>query len=168
MAKKQLTAKQKQNRCRALQYTTLAGEFVSVATPFAVMGIVNRDEWFYYENGWKTGLGFILACLMLSIIVASINFDSEKLNNRKGRYIKLLIGCIIAAFIFILLSDIMSEIANILLFAALGIAGALGLDISSANFKAKADTYGTIIRKAKEKVVQEDIEQELKNNDVRF
>ena len=169
MAEKQLTAKQKQNRYRALQYTTLGGEYVAIATPFAVMSVVNREEWFNTESGWKTGIGFTLACLLLSIIVTSITFESEKLNNRKGKYIKLLIGCVISAFIFILLRDIMNEIANILWFASLGIAGALGLDISSTDFKAKADMYGDVIRKAKEKVVQENVEQELKQqNDVRF
>lgn len=164
MAKKKLTLSQKQKKCRALQYTTLGGEFVSVAAPFVAMSIVNRDEWFHYENGWKTGLGFILACLLLSIIVASINFDNEKLNNRKGKYIKVLIGCLISAVIFILLSDIMSEIANILLFASLGIAGALGLDISSARYKAEADSCGEIIRNAKKKVAQEQVEKEIKEN----
>ena len=172
MAKKvkKLTTAQKKNRCRRLQYLTCGGEFVSIATPFAVMSIVNREEWFHCETGWKTGIGFTLSCMLLSIIVASITFDNEKLNGRKGKYIKLLIGCVVSAFIFILLADIMSEIANILLFASLGIAGALGLDISSANFKVKADTYGDIIRKGKEKVLQEEYEEELKqsNDDVKF
>ena len=125
MAKKELTIAQKKNRYRTLQYLTVAGEYVSIATPFAIMAAVNKDEWFFNDNGWRTGIGFSLACLLLAIIVTSITFESEKLNNRKGKYIKLLIGCVISAFVFMLLRDILDEIAHILWFASLGIAGAL-------------------------------------------
>ncbi|MBO7713387.1 MAG: hypothetical protein J6S85_07425 [Methanobrevibacter sp.] len=170
MANKQLTISQKKNRCRTFQRLTFGGEYLALATPFVAMGIVNRDEWFHYENGWKTCIGFVLAFILFSIIVTSITFESEKLNDRKGKYIKLLIGCIISAFIFVLLADIMSEIANILFAASGGIAAALGLDIASVDFKGKADTYGEIIRKAKENVAQKQVEEELKENnkDVKF
>lgn len=168
MAQKKKTVAQLNKKYRALQYTTLAGEYVAIVTPFVIMSIVNREEWFPEETGWKTGFGFTLACLLLSIIVTSITFESEKLNNRKGKYIKLLIGCVIAAFIFYLLRDIMNEIGNILLFASMGIAAALGLDISSANFKATADMYKDSIRKGKEEVLKNRVEEEIKNGDVKF
>jgi len=167
MAQKKKTAKQLNRKYRALQYTTLAGEYVSVAAPFVIMGVVNKDEWFYTDNGWRTGIGFALACLLLSIIVASITFESEKLNNRKGKYIKLLIGCVIAAFVSVLLRDILDEIGHILWFASLGIAGALGLDISSAEFKARADMYKAGIQRAKEKKIEEDVCKDL-DNGVKF
>ena len=164
MAKKKLTVSQMKNRNRAFQRLTLGGEYVALASPFVAMGIVNRETWFYHENGWKTGIGFILACILFGVIVSSITFESEKLNNRKGKYIKLLIGCLLSALIFVLLSDILSEIANILFAACGGIAVALGLDIKSMDFKTKADTYGEIIRKAKEKVAQEQVEEEIRTN----
>lgn len=166
--KKLLTVKQKQTKYRALQYVTLGGEYVAITAPFAVMSIVNREEWFNVKSGWRTAIGFTLACLLFTIIVTSITFESEKLNNRKGKYIKLLIGCVIAALIFIFLRDIMNEIANILWYAALGIACALGLDISSADFKAKADMYKGVLREAKEERVKEQAKEEIKNGDVRF
>lgn len=166
--KKPLTISQKKNRCRLFQRLTYCGEYVSVATPFIAMGVVNREQWFHYENGWKTGIGFTLAAIVFGAIVLSITFDSEKLNNRMGKYIKTLIGCLLAALIFVLLADIMSEIANILFAASGGVAAALGLDIKSTDLKAKADSYGEIIRKAKEKVAQEQVEQEIKDKDVRF
>ena len=169
MAKKQLTISQKKKKYRTLQYITLGSEYVAIATPFAIMSIVNREDWFPEETGWRTGFGFTLACLLLSLIVASITFDSEKLNNRKGKYIKLLIGCLISSFIFFLLRDIMNEIGNILLFASMGIAFALGLDISSADFKAKADTYGEIIRDGKKEVLKKEYEKEIKDlKDIKF
>ena len=168
MAKKQLTINQKKNRCRLFQRLTYGGEYVSVAMPFVAMGVVNREQWFHYENGWKTGIGFTLAAIVFGAIIMSITFDSEKLNNRMGKYIKLLIGCLLFALIFVLLADIISEIANILFAACGGIVVALGLDIKSADLKAKADTYGEIIRKAKEKVAQEQVEQEIKEKEIRF
>lgn len=166
MAKKELTIAQKKNRYRSLQYLTVAGEYVSIATPFAIMAVVNKDEWFFNNNGWRTGIGFSLACLLLAIIVTSITFESEKLNNRKGKYIKLLIGFVVSAFIFMLLRDILDEIAHILWFASLGIAGALGLDISSANFKAKAEMYKGSIQRAQDKALEEQAMEEIKRKAV--
>ena len=170
MAKKQLTISQKKNRCKLFQRLTFAGEFIAVSSPFVVMGVVNRDEWFFYESGWRTAIGFVLASILFTIIIASITFESEKLNSRTGKYIKLLIGCLLAALIFVFLAEIMSEIANILFVASGGIAVALGLDIKSLDFKNKALTYGEIIRKAKEKVAQEQVEEEIKEDkkDIRF
>ena len=105
----------------------------------------------------------------MPIIISSITFENEKLNNRKGKYIKVLIGTVIAAFVFFLLRDIMNEIGSILLFASIGIAGALGLDLSSADFKAKADTYGEIIRDGKKEVLKKEYEEEIKDlKDIKF
>ena len=166
--KKQLTTTQKKNKYRALQYTTLGGEYVAIATPFGVMSIVNKDTWFPQDTGWKTGLGFTLACTLLFLIVSSISFETEKLNNRKGKYVKLLIGIVLSAFIFILLRDIMNEIANILWFAALGIASALGLEIFSAEFKAKADFYKDAISEARKGQAVEQAKEEINNNQVKW
>lgn len=168
MTKKQLTITQKKNRCRTFQYLTLGGEYLSIATPFVAMSIINKDTWFHHENGWKTGIGFVLACLLFSIIVSSITFESEKLNNRKGKYIKVLIGTILSAFIFVLLSDIMSKIANILSAASFGIATALGLDITSADFKAKADMYKNALSRAKESNLEEQAKQEIEKDKIIF
>lgn len=161
MGKKQLTTSQKKNKYRALQYATLGGEYVAIGTPFVIMSVINRKEWFYHENGWKTGVGFVLACLLFSIIVASITFESEKLNGRLGKYVKVLIGTILTAFIFVLLSDIMSEIANILFAASFGIATALGLDITSVGFKTNADMYKNALSRAKEEKAVEQAKEEL-------
>ena len=168
MAKKPLTVKQKQNKYRALQRVTFAGEFVSLATPFAIMGAVNHEKWFFHESGWKVGIGGSLAIALVSIAIISINFDDEKLKTRKARYIKLLLTWVACAFIFFLLADILNQMGEIMIFGGIGIAGALGLDIESALCKSKADTYGEIVRKAKEKVAQEQVEKEIKDKEIRF
>lgn len=168
MAKKPLTATQKKNKYRALQYTTFAGEFVSIFTPFIIMGCVNAQEWFYNEEGWKVGLGGTLALALMGIAVFLVakKKDDEKIT---GGYITLIVGWFAVAFIFMLLADIMSQITTIMMFGGLGLLGAFGLDITSKNFKAKADAYKETIKKAKESVLKEEVEEEIKNNgDVKF
>lgn len=48
-AKKPLTTEQKKNRYRVIQYSTFGGEFLSILTPYIVMGAVNYEEWFVVE-----------------------------------------------------------------------------------------------------------------------
>jgi len=168
MAKKQLTAKQKQTKYRALQYTTFACEFLSILTPFIVMGCVNAQEWFYNEEGWKVGLGGTLALSLLGIAVFLVTKKKED-EKITGGYITLIVGWFAVAFIFMLLADIMSQITTIMMFGGLGLLGAFGLDLTSKNFKAKADAYKETIQKAKQNVIKDEVETELKNNgDVKF
>lgn len=165
---KTLTAKQKQTRYRALQYVTFGGEFLSIFTPFIVLGCVNAQEWFYNEEGWKVGLGGTLALALLGIAVFLVGKKKED-EKITGGYITLIVGWFAVMFIFMLLADIMSQITTIMLFGGLGLLGAFGLDMTSKNFKAKADAYKETIAKAKGEIIKQDVEQELKNKgDVRF
>jgi thiol:disulfide interchange protein len=168
MAEKQLTAKQKQTKYRALQYTTFGCEFLSIFTPFIVMGCVNAQEWFYNENGWKVGLGGTLALALLGIAVFLVGKKKED-EKITGGYITLIVGWFAVAFIFMLLADIMSQITTIMMFGGLGLLGAFGLDMTSKEFKKKADAYKETIAKAKQDVIKEEVEQELKQKgDIRF
>lgn len=168
MAKKQLTIKQKQNKYRALQFTTFGGEFLSIITPFIVLGLVNAEEWFYNEEGWKIGLGGSLALALMGIAVFMVTKNKEDKKTTDG-YIALIVGWFAVMFVFMLLADIMSQITTIMLFGGIGLLGAFGLDIASKNFKLKADQYRDTIQKSKQKVLQEQAEEELKNNnDIRF
>lgn len=165
--KKQLTAKQKQTKYRALQYTTFIGEFVSILTPFIIMGIVNYDEWFTTEEGWKVGLGGTLALALMGIAVFLVTKKKED-EKITGGYITLIVGWFAVAFIFMLLASIMEQITTIMMFGGLGLLGAFGLDIASHNFKDKADLYKKTIQVAKENVVKQQVEDDLKGTDVRF
>ena len=168
MAKKVLTSTQKKNKYRALQYGTFIGEFVSILTPFIVLGCVNAKEWFYNDEGWKVGLGGTLALALMGIAVFMVTKNKEEKDKTDG-YITLIVGWFAVAFIFMLLADIMQQITTIMFFGGLGLLGAFGLDLTSKNFKAKADLYKETIQKGKQKVLQEEVEQEQKNkNDVKF
>lgn len=168
MEKKPLTANQKLKKYRALQYTTFASEFLSIFTPFIVMGCVNAQEWFYNEEGWKVGLGGTLALALMGIAVFLVTKKKED-EKITGGYITLIVGWFAVAFIFMLLADIMSQITTIMMFGGIGLLGAFGLDIASKDFKLKADAYKETIKKAKENVIKSEVENELKQKgDVKF
>lgn len=167
MANKPLTAKQKQAKYRALQYSTFIGEFVSILTPFIIMGAVNYEDWFVSESGWKVGLGGTLALALLGIAVLLVTKKKED-NSITSGYITLIIGWFAVAFVFMLLASIMEQITTIMFFGGIGILGAFGLDMTSKNFKVKADKYKESIEKAKSKVIEDEVEKEIKENDVRF
>lgn len=168
MEKKPLTATQKKNKYRALQYVTFGSEFLSIITPFIAMGIVNHEEWFYNEDGWKIGLGGSLALALMGIAVFLVTKKKEENSKLTNGYISLIVGWFAVAFIFMLLADIMSQMSMIMLFGGIGLCGAFGLDLLSKDFKQKADAYKEVIKKAKQNVVQQEVEQDLKNKDVKF
>lgn len=167
MAKKQLTAKQKQTKYRALQYSTFVGEFVSIILPFVIMGAVNYEDWFVSESGWKVGLGGTLALALLGIAVLLVTKKKEDTSITSG-YVALVVGWFAVAFIFVLLADIIEQIAMIMFFGGIGILGAFGLDMTSKNFKAKADLYKETIQKGKEDVLKEQVKQELNKSEIKF
>ena len=168
MEKKPLTANQKLKKYRALQYTTFASEFLSIFTPFIVMGCVNAQEWFYNEEGWKVGLGGTLALALMGIAVFLVTKKKED-EKITGGYITLIVGWFAVAFIFMLLADIMSQITTIMMFGGIGLLGAFGLDIASKDFKLKADKYKQAIENAKENIIKNEVENELKQQgDVKF
>ena len=164
---KQLTTIQQKNKYRALQYTTFASEFVSILTPFIVMGCINAKEWFYNEEGWKVGLGGTLALALMGIAVfmATKKKEDEKVT---GGYVTLVVGWFAVAFIFMLLSSILEQITTIMIFGGFGLLGAFGLDLTSKNFKAKADMYESAIKKAKENVLKEQTEEQVKSSEIKF
>ena len=168
MEKKPLTATQKKNKYRALQYVTFGSEFLSIITPFIAMGIVNHEEWFYQEDGWKIGLGGSLALALMGIAVFLVSKKKEENSKITNGYISLIVGWFAVAFIFMLLADIMSQMSMIMLFGGIGLCGAFGLDIASKDFKAKADAYKDVIKKAKQNVIQQEVEKDLQNKDVKF
>ena len=164
MSKKKLTVVQKKNKYRGLQYTTFVGEFVSILTPFIIMGAVNYDEWFTTEEGWKVGLGGTLALALMGIAVFLVTKKKED-DKITGGYITLIVGWFAVAFIFMLLASIMEQITTIMMFGGLGLLGAFGLDMTGKNFKAKADQYKEIIVKGKQKKLEEEVYDELSQED---
>ena len=152
---KKLTATQKKNKYRALQYTTFVGEFVSIITPFIVMGAVNADEWFTTEQGWKVGLGGALALALMGIAVLLVTKKKENKELTSG-YITLIIGWFAITFVFLLLSSILEQITTIMFFGGLGLLGAFGLDLTSKSFQKKAVLYKKALDGARTKAIEDE------------
>lgn len=174
MAKKKLTVKKKQKLYKVGSKCAFAGEFVAIGTPYVVMGAINYEEWFKGTEGWKVGLGGSLALALMGIAVLLVKKNKEDKDNSISGYITLLLGWLAVAFVFLLLANIIHQIASIMFFGAIGIAGALGLDIVSTKTEEKADMYMNAIKKIRgetiENQVRKEIEEEVINEDrnVRF
>ena len=160
MAKK-MTVAQKQKGYRTLQYTCVGGEFLSALTPFIVLGITHADTWFTSEGGWKIGLGGALALALVGIAVFLVTKKKESENEFTNGWITLIVGWFAVAFIFVLLANIIDQIAVIMLWGGLGLLGAFGLDITSRHFKKVADTYKELIGEVKGDNLKEQIKKEI-------
>lgn len=159
--KKQLTTNQKKNRYRALQYTTFGGEFISILTPYIILGGVNFDEWFVNNpESWKIGLGGALSLALMGLAVFLVGKKKEDDKITSG-YIALIVGWFAVAFIFLLLASIMDQIASIMMYGGLGLLGAFGLDMTSKSYKKKADLYRDAINKVKGKNLEEEVKREI-------
>lgn len=162
MEKKKLTAEQKQKRYRTLQYTCVGGEFVSVLTPYIIMGIANADEWFVNSSeGWKIGLGGSLAMAILGIAVFLTTKKKDDETKFSNGWITLLVFWFAIAFCFMLLANIIDQISTIMLFGGIGLAGAFGLDLTSKQMKKRADLYRDAIGEVKHDKLKEKIEKEV-------
>lgn len=174
--KKTLTATQKRNKYKVISKASFVGEFVSVGTPYIVMGAINYDEWFRGTEGWKVGVGGAIALALMGMAVFIITKKKEDNDSKTGGYITLLLGWLATAFVFLLLANIMHDIASIMFFGAIGIAGALGLEIVHKNYDEKANLYTQALQEYKVEQVKNDVyeqakkdaELESKKRDVKF
>lgn len=159
--KKELTAKQKRTRSRRISRIAYAGEFVSGLAPYGIMAIVNADTWFANEEGWKIALGGSLALVLMSITMLAITKKKDDSDAKTGGYVALLLTWLAVAFIFQLLANIMNQISEIMFFGALGIAGALGLDIVSKKYAEEFESYNAALKKVNQDNREEEIRKEL-------
>lgn len=161
-----MTTKKKQKTYRVLQYTCVGGEFITALTPFIILGAVNGEQWFVSQDGWKIGLGGALALALMGIAVFLVMHKKEQESKTTNGWITLIVGWFAVAFIFVLLANIIDQIATIMLWGGLGLCASFGLDMTSKSFKKKADLYKEVIGdvqkdKLKEQIIQE-VEEEKK------
>lgn len=130
-------------------------EFLSIFTPFIVIGIVNYDEYFVEYNGTKMSIACILAVALMGI--ATWLVAKEKFNNS---FVTLIVGWATVTAIFFLLGQIINDIAYIMLFGLIGILGAYGLDLGSKACKSKAQKIKDAIEQAEKELTVEQYKQE--------
>ena len=159
-AKNSVNTKDKERKYRVLQYTFFGGEFLSILAPFVTMGIINFDEWFMTEEGWKVGLGGTLALALLGMAVFLFTKKKED-NTITNGYITLILGWFAVTFIFMLLASLMEQISTIMFFGGLGLLGAFGLDLGSKDMKKKADLYKEVRAEVYHDTLKDDIKREV-------
>ena len=164
---KQMSVAKKQKTYRTLQYTCVGGEVISVLTPFIILGAVNADTWFKSSEGWKVGLGGSLALALMGIAIFLVTAKKEKESKVTNGWLTLIVGWFAVAFIFVLLANIIDQIATIMLFGGIGLVVAFGLDIVSKSFKTKADLYKEAIGEVKKDKLKEQIEKEVEEEKLR-
>lgn len=169
--KKQLTIKQRYKRYRGYQYGLVGGEYVATLTPYGIMAIVNRDEWFTYNpDSWKVGLGGAIGMTLLALAMFLITKKKDNAKLTDGM-IALVIGWYAITFVFFLLAQINMEIYKIMAYGGFGLIAALGLDIGSKHFDKKANELKTAMTNAQtnlntEQATKEILEQEKKKKKV--
>ena len=159
--KKPLTATQKKNKYRAIQYTTFGSEFLCVVIPYIILAIVNWDTWFQSNNGVKIGLGFILALIIMCFGIFVILGSKERKSKITNGWLSLIVGWLAVAFTFMLLADIMKYIWQYMLWGSIGMISAFGLDLTSQHYRKKADMYKAAIDKVKKDTIVDEIKADI-------
>ena len=165
------TIKQKKNKYKKLEILSLVGEYAVVPIPFAIMAIVNREEWFPNpEVGTKVGIGGGLAIGLMLFATFLITKNNEKDAEHKVEtgYITLMLGWVLGAVICTLVSSIMQEMATIMWVGLSGIAAGFGLDIARRVNKKKYLKQKTAIEEAEHKELVEQASEERKTVKVRI
>lgn len=129
----ELTAVEKYKRLRNQGYTCLALKWVSILSPYLIIGIVNFDEYFQEANGLKMSLGCILALIVAGISIANETKENKKING--------IVAWAIAWALAILFQSLLNDLVLILGFGLLGQLVGAGFQLGSEIQLEKADLY---------------------------
>ena len=157
--KKQKTPTEQLKHYKRLGNTLFFSEFLSVFTPFIVIGITNYNEYFVEYNGTKMSIACILGIALMGL--ATWLVAKNKFNNS---FITLIIGWATITVIFFLLGNLINDIAVIMLFGLIGILGAYGLDIGSKACKKKAEKVKEAIEQAEKEQMVDAYKEETKTS----
>ena len=136
MAKKKnkaLSPAETYNKLRKAGYTCLTMKWVSILSPYLIIGIVNFDEYFQEANGIKMSLGCILALIVAGISVANETKENKKING--------LVGWAIAWALAILFQSLLNDLVLILGFGLLGQLVGAGFELGANANLEKAALY---------------------------
>ena len=159
---KKKTPTQKKRQYKTISYLCFGGEFVSVFAPFIAIGIVNYDKYFVQYDGTKMSIAAVLTAALMGL--ATWLVSKKKFENS---FITLIIGWFSVAFIFLLLGQIINDIAMIMFYGGIGILGAYGLDIGSKEAMKKANKIQEAIDQAVKENTVDDYKEELKEKETK-
>ena len=129
----ELTPVEKYVRLRNQGYTCMAMKWISILSPYLVIGIVNFEEYFQETNGVKMSLGCILAAIVAGVAIANETKDNKKING--------LVGWVIAFTLAVLFQSILQDLVLILGCGLVGQLVGKGFEIGSEVQLEKADLY---------------------------
>lgn len=136
MAKKkfnELTPVEKYKRLRSQGYTCLAMKWVSILSPYLIIGIVNFEEYFVESNGVKMSIGCVLAMIVAGISIANETKENKKING--------IVGWAIAFALAIFFQAILQDLVLILGCGLVGQLVGAGFELGSNIQLEKADLY---------------------------
>lgn len=137
--KKQLTSKQQAKKYNRIANLLFAGEFVSIPTPFVIMGIVNREEWFATnQSGLQIGIGGTIAIALMSLVAVIVALKKEN-KEITGGYLAIIFAYYLLGAIAWCLESIMHQIKEIIFITGTGLIGAMVLDNQSKKMKKKSN-----------------------------
>lgn len=129
----QLNPAEKYVRLRNQGYTCLTMKWVSILSPYLVIGIVNFEDYFAEADGVKMSLGCVLA-----MIVAGISIFNETKENKKIN------GIVAWAVAFALIFFFQSLLQDLLLIVGCGLIGQIvgaGFELGANAQLEKANIY---------------------------
>ena len=130
---KELSSAEKYKRLRNSGFTLKGAKWLSILSPYIIIGSVNFDEYFTEYNGVKMSLGCVLAIIVMGIAIANETKENKKING--------LVGWAIAFALIYLMQSILNDL---LLIVGCGLLGQLigaGFDIGAKNQLEKAGLY---------------------------
>ena len=156
MAKKPRTPTQLKRKYKTISALCFAGQFVSVATPFLIIGAVNFDNYFIQYDGMKMSIAAIMTFCVMFITILAV--AKQKF---KASYATIFIGMLVIGVIFQLIGQVILDVGKIILIGSSGVLGALILDKFSKKYEKKADEILEGIKEAEKEITKEAYKQEL-------
>lgn len=132
--KKAKTPTQQVKQYKRIGRACFIGEFVSAATPFITIGLINYNKYFVQFNGTKLSIAAVMAFAVMGLAIWLVS--KKKFSNS---FITLLIGWACGVAILFLVDEIIYDLKFIMLFGLIGLVGTAVLDKFSANANAKAE-----------------------------
>ena len=136
MAKKKfkdLTPAEKYTRLNKQGYSLLALKWVSILSPYLIIGAVNFDEYFQEANGWKMSIGCILALIVAGIAIKNETKDNTRING--------LVGWAVAFALILCFQSILQDLALIVGCGLIGQIVGAGFELGSDTQLEKARLY---------------------------
>lgn len=151
----QLTTVEKYKRLKNTGNGLKVGKWLSILSPYIIIGAVNFNEYFTEYNGVKMSIGCILAMAVMGIAIANETKENKKING--------LVVWAVAIALTYLMQSILNDLLLILSCGFLGQLIGAGFDIGANKEYEKAAIYHEAIIKAE---AERQAKEELKNNEV--